>query len=106
MRKFLLTISLVLFVVPCSAQVRQGMRPADLLRVVTVTDAQISPNGQWVVYTVSSVEEDKSVSSLWLMPRLKRLEHALEHTASRCQTEIPQVFKNATDEACNSIPNF
>jgi WXG100 family type VII secretion target len=41
-----------------------------------------------------------------VMPRLKRLEHALEHTASRCQTEIPQVFKNATDEACNSIPNF
>ena len=41
-----------------------------------------------------------------VMPRLKRLEHALEHTASRCQTEIPQIFKNATDEACNSIPNF
>jgi WXG100 family type VII secretion target len=41
-----------------------------------------------------------------VMPRLKRLENALEHTASRCQTEIPQVFKNATDEACNSLPNF
>ena len=41
-----------------------------------------------------------------VMPRLKRLEHALEHTASRCQSEIPQIFKNATDEACNSIPNF
>ncbi|HKG78093.1 MAG TPA: DPP IV N-terminal domain-containing protein, partial [Pyrinomonadaceae bacterium] len=32
-----------------------------------VTDAQISPNGQWVVYTASSVEEDKSLTSLWLV---------------------------------------
>jgi dipeptidyl aminopeptidase/acylaminoacyl peptidase len=31
-----------------------------------VSDAQISPNGQWVVYTVSSVEEDKNVSTVWL----------------------------------------
>jgi dipeptidyl aminopeptidase/acylaminoacyl peptidase len=56
-----------LLMIPCSAQPRQGMRPADILRVVNVSDAQISPNGQWVVYTVSSVEEDKTVSSLWLV---------------------------------------
>ena len=40
-----------------------------------------------------------------VMPRLKRLEHALEHTASRCSGEIIQTFKNAQDEACNAIPN-
>ena len=56
-----------LLAVPCVAQVRQPMRAADILRVANVTDAQISPNGQWVVYTVSSVEDDKSVSSLWLV---------------------------------------
>jgi dipeptidyl aminopeptidase/acylaminoacyl peptidase len=67
MRKFLFMSALLLLAVPCMAQVRQGMRPADLLRVVNVTDAQISPNGQWVVYTVSSVEEDKSVNTLWLV---------------------------------------
>ncbi|HEX7331871.1 MAG TPA: S9 family peptidase [Pyrinomonadaceae bacterium] len=42
------------------------MRVADVVRVVGVTDAQISPNGQWVVYTVSSVEDDKNVSTLWI----------------------------------------
>ncbi|HSL56189.1 MAG TPA: S9 family peptidase [Pyrinomonadaceae bacterium] len=42
------------------------MRPADVLRVDNVSDAQISPNGQWAVYSVSSVEEDKNVSTLWL----------------------------------------
>jgi dipeptidyl aminopeptidase/acylaminoacyl peptidase len=67
MRKSLLTLVLMLLAIPCSAQPRQGMRPADILRVANVTDAQISPNGQWVVYTVSSTEEDKTVSSLWLM---------------------------------------
>ncbi len=60
-----LILALVAF--PCGAQVRQAMRAADILRVSNVTDAQISPNGQWVVYTVSSVDDDKSVSSLWLV---------------------------------------
>ena len=55
---------LVLLVPPCFAQSR--MRVAEVVRVVGVTDAQISPNGQWVVYTVSSVEEDKNVSTVWL----------------------------------------
>ena len=40
-----------------------------------------------------------------VMPRLKRLEHALEHTASRCANELPKTFKNATDEACQAFPN-
>lgn len=42
------------------------MTPPDVLRVANVTDAQISPNGQWVVYTVSSVGDDKAVNTLWL----------------------------------------
>jgi len=42
------------------------MRPPDIVKVANVSDAQISPNGQWVVYTVSSVDEDKNVSTLWL----------------------------------------
>ena len=40
-----------------------------------------------------------------VMPRLKRLEHALEHTASRSANELPKTFKNATDEACQAFPN-
>lgn len=48
------------------AQPRGAMRPADIVRVANVTDAQISPNGQFVVYTVSSVADDKTVSTLWI----------------------------------------
>jgi len=38
------------------AQPRHAMIPSDILRVANVTDAQIAPNGQWVVYTVSAVD--------------------------------------------------
>ena len=61
---FTLSLMLAFFSIPCFAQSR--MRVADVVRVMSVADAQISPNGQWVVYTVSSVEEDKNVSTLWL----------------------------------------
>src|ERR1041385_6817715 len=57
---------LCLFVATLVAQQRAPMRPADLVKIANVTDAQISPNGQWVAHTVSSVEEDKNVSTLWL----------------------------------------
>ena len=40
-----------------------------------------------------------------LCPRLQRLTNALEHTANHCSGDITQTFKNATDEACNAIPN-
>jgi Tol biopolymer transport system component len=43
-----------------------SMTPGDILRVANVSDAQISPNGQWVVYTVTTVEGNDSVSALWL----------------------------------------
>jgi dipeptidyl aminopeptidase/acylaminoacyl peptidase len=42
------------------------MTPQDILRVATVSDAQISPNGSWVVYTVSMTADDKTINTLWL----------------------------------------
>src|ERR1043165_2662489 len=64
---FVSIVSLLLILaVPAAAQPRRTMMPSDILRVANVTDAQISPNGLWVVYTVSTVEGDKNVSTLWL----------------------------------------
>jgi len=48
-------------------QARRPMTPADILRIANVSDAQISPNGEWVVYVVSTIEGDQSVSTLWLV---------------------------------------
>lgn len=50
------------------AQQRRAMTPPDILRVSNVTDAQIAPHGQLVVYTVSSTtDDDKNVSTLFLV---------------------------------------
>jgi len=66
MKLFVVAVfTLTASVVTC-AQPRGVMRPADIVRIANVTDAQISPNGQYVVYTVSSVADDKTVSTLYI----------------------------------------
>ena len=40
--------------------------PSDILRIANVNECQVSPNGQWLVYSVSTVDGDKNVSRLWL----------------------------------------
>jgi dipeptidyl aminopeptidase/acylaminoacyl peptidase len=49
------------------------LNPPDILRVATVSDAQISPTGEWIVYSVSSVEGEQTVSTLWLVRVGERL---------------------------------
>ena len=49
------------------AQSRRPLAPADILRVATVGDAQISPSGEWITYTVGTVEGDATRSTLWLV---------------------------------------
>lgn len=38
------------------------MTPPDILRVASVSDPQLSPNGEWVVYTVAQTEGNQTVS--------------------------------------------
>jgi len=44
-----------------------AMSPADILRVANVSEAQLSPNGQWVVYSVSTIEDNETISTLWIV---------------------------------------
>ncbi|PYS38970.1 MAG: hypothetical protein DMF71_15965, partial [Acidobacteria bacterium] len=55
------------------AQSRRSMAPADILRIPTVGDAQISPSGDWIVYTVTTVDADQNASTLWLVRASERL---------------------------------
>jgi dipeptidyl aminopeptidase/acylaminoacyl peptidase len=66
--KTLIATSLSASLVVASGQTRRStlVAPTDILRVANVSDVQISPNGQWVVYTVSTVEGNETVSTLWL----------------------------------------
>src|ERR1044072_5870216 len=43
-----------------------SLTPGDILRVANVSDPQISPNGEWIVYTVSTVDGNETISTLWL----------------------------------------
>jgi dipeptidyl aminopeptidase/acylaminoacyl peptidase len=66
--KRILLTALLLISLGC-AVLSQSRRltAADTLRVATVSDAQISPSGDWVVYAVSTTEGDQTVSTLWLI---------------------------------------
>jgi dipeptidyl aminopeptidase/acylaminoacyl peptidase len=49
-----------------SAQSRRSMSPQDILNVATVSEVQFSPNGQWVLYSVATVDGDKNITTLWV----------------------------------------
>ena len=72
MRKSLTFTFIIFFVFivsqPLRAQVKRGMMSADTLRFASVGEAQISPDGEWVVYTVSNVDAGRNVTRtvLWL----------------------------------------
>lgn len=52
------------------AQTKRGFQPEDIYALKDVSDAQISPDGSRVVYTVSEVSPDRTryVSHLWIVP--------------------------------------
>jgi dipeptidyl aminopeptidase/acylaminoacyl peptidase len=43
------------------------MAPADILRIANVSDAQIAPNGEWVAYTVSTIQGEEGHTAIWLV---------------------------------------
>src|SRR6185369_2169154 len=64
------TFAILLFgllISPLARSQNRRLGPADILRVVTVGDVQISPNGEWIVYTVSTTEGEQSISTLWVV---------------------------------------
>src|SRR2546421_5104764 len=52
-----------------AAHAQRGLTPADTLRVATVADAQIAPDGGAIVYTVTTIEGNESRTHLWLARR-------------------------------------
>ncbi|HEX8847476.1 MAG TPA: S9 family peptidase [Pyrinomonadaceae bacterium] len=67
MKKRILFWCIICLVAQASQVLAQSaMTPADTLRLANVSDAQISPDGVWVVYTVSTIKENATRSTLWL----------------------------------------
>jgi WXG100 family type VII secretion target len=88
-------------------KVAQGFshEAAAVKKVISDLDHQLQVLNQGQGWKADAATKFYGIMNNDVMPRLKRLEQALEHTSSKCSGEITQTFKNATDEACNSIPN-
>ena len=72
MRKiFFISISILSFQFYSSAQTtaKRPIKPSDIYRLPYVGSAQISPDGKWVAYTVTTVDslKDKRGTNLWMV---------------------------------------
>jgi dipeptidyl aminopeptidase/acylaminoacyl peptidase len=64
---FVFSLCLIVFAsVASRGQTRPGITPADTLRLAGVSDAQISPGGETVVYALSATEGNATRTTLWL----------------------------------------
>ncbi|WP_114940281.1 S9 family peptidase [Mucilaginibacter endophyticus] len=68
MKRALLAIITLSVAFNASAQQKNPLKPADVYRIPTVSDPQLSPDGKWVAYSVSDVDtaKDRRVSHLWM----------------------------------------
>src|SRR5713101_4080826 len=65
-----LAAALCLALLACAIQAqssRRVMAAADILRIANVGDPQISPDGERVVYTVTTVDRNANVTTLWIV---------------------------------------
>src|SRR5438067_2171675 len=64
-----LLIILALAVAVSAQTAKHPLKLDDLARFRNVSDPQISPDGQWIAYTVSTIDtkEDKSNTHIWMV---------------------------------------
>ncbi|HWP44372.1 MAG TPA: S9 family peptidase [Blastocatellia bacterium] len=64
-----LPLALALFALGAMAQQKRGMTIEDVLAIKGVSDAQVSPDGRWIAYVVTTVnlKENAPDADLWLV---------------------------------------
>lgn len=69
MKKNLLLFAVVTLAISATAQqTKKPFLPADVYRIPTLSDAEVSPDGKWAIYSLSEVDtaKDGRVSHLWM----------------------------------------
>ncbi len=66
-KRILLVVSLVLSLLSVAHAQPRPLTPADILRVATVSDVQISPSGEWIVYSLATVDGNETSGNLWIV---------------------------------------
>jgi len=68
MRKTVFTACVIIISIALNAQ-KRPLRPGDIYRLQTIGDPQLSPEGEWVAYTLSTVDsaKDRRNSHIWMI---------------------------------------
>lgn len=67
-RIFLFVIFLLTNMILFAQLSKRSLRPGDIYRIQTINDPQISPEGTWVAYTITTTDsaKDKRNSNIWM----------------------------------------
>ncbi len=62
-------VSAVLHCICFSQTQKRNLRPGDILKMQSTGDAQISPDGKWITYTLTTIDsaKDKRNTDIWMM---------------------------------------
>jgi dipeptidyl aminopeptidase/acylaminoacyl peptidase len=66
---FYCLIAIVLPFTSMAQTQKRNLRPADILKIKTTGDAKISPDGKWMLYTLTTIDsaKDKRNTDIWMM---------------------------------------
>jgi len=69
MKQTIVSLVCVLLFISLRAQQKRPIAPIDYYRLQNISDPQISPDGKWIVYTLSTVDtvKDKRNRDLWMI---------------------------------------
>ena len=69
MRNFFLLTSFLCLIGMLNAQNKRPLQPGDFYRLQNITDPQVSPDGKWVAYVLSTVDtsKDKRNNDIWMI---------------------------------------
>lgn len=88
--KKLLLLALIASFSNTYSQTKRPLKPSDVFRLQNIGDPQISPEGNWVAYTLSSVDSVKNRrnSDLWMVSWDGKESIQLTHTRRRITTSL------------------
>ena len=84
-----LFVGLSMGLVPAQTPAKRSLRPSDVYRLKSISDPQVSPEGKWVLYGLSSVDsvKNKRDSDLWMMSWDGSEQIQLTHNTSESESQ-------------------
>ncbi len=69
MKQLIFFLLLLGMITDLSGQSKRNLRPGDLYRLQTIGDPQISPEGKWIAYTLTTIDsaKDKRNTDVWMI---------------------------------------